>query len=218
MEISEPEAIEEARAIAARLKAALPEAVDAISQGIDHKTIFYLLVARESLLHRVSALADDALPLIDAGRHLSAAILVRSMLESTAVLGFLLRSLETLERTSDVQALYKRVAKVVVGSRNGDEGSPVSVHVLDAIREADIRLPVPGLMRLYETLSEFAHPNWSGLMGTFGTHESALHVRFGGQPRATPALGPHLAIILSSFEYLYELVGEVVVKAAATLK
>ncbi|MGE8451061.1 MAG: hypothetical protein ACN6OP_10675 [Pseudomonadales bacterium] len=172
---SEPATLEEARNIAARLKAALPEAVDAVSQGIDHKTVFYMLVARESLLHRVSGLADDALSLIDAGRHLSAAILTRSMLESAAVLGFLLRSLEAFERSGDVPALYKRVAMVVVGAGTGTEGSPASVHVLDAIREADKRLPVPGLYRLYENLSEFAHPNWSGLLGTFGTHEGPLH-------------------------------------------
>lgn len=171
--------LEEARVIAAALKAALPDAVDATCQGIRHKTIFYLLVARESLLYRVSALADDAIPLIDSGRHLSAAVLTRSMLESAAVLGFLLRSLETFERTSDVKALYKRVAKVVVGSRN-DEESPDSVHVMEAIRETDSRLPVPGLMHLYGSLSEFAHPNWSGLLGTFGTHEGALRVRLGG--------------------------------------
>ena len=215
---SEPATLEEARNIAARLKAALPEAVDAVSQGIDHKTVFYMLVARESLLHRVSGLADDALSLIDAGRHLSAAILTRSMLESAAVLGFLLRSLEAFERSGDVPALYKRVAMVVVGARTGTEGSPASVHVLDAIREADKRLPVPGLYRLYENLSEFAHPNWSGLLGTFGTHEGPLRVRLGGEPRATPALGPHLAIVLSSFEHLYELMGESVVQAAAKLQ
>jgi hypothetical protein len=130
--MADPEvaALEEARTIAARLRAALPEAVDAIDQGISHKTVFYMLVARESLLHRVSALADDAFPLIDSGRYMSAAILTRSMLESAAVLGFLLRSLGTFERTSDVPALYSRVIKVVVGSRNGEEDDPDSVHVL----------------------------------------------------------------------------------------
>jgi hypothetical protein len=218
--MADPEvaALEEARTIAARLRAALPEAVDAIDQGISHKTVFYMLVARESLLHRVSTLADDAFPLIDSGRYMSAVILTRSMLESAAVLGSLLRSLGTFERTSDVPALYSRVIKVVVGSRNGEEDDPDSVHVLDAIRDADSRLPVPGLMHLYESLSEFAHPNWSGLLGTFGTHENALRVRLGGQPRAIPALGPHLAIILSSFEHLYGLLGEAIINAAAKLR
>lgn len=208
MQASELETLEEARSIAAALRAALPKEVDAVKQGIKHKTLFYLIVARESLLHRVSGLADDTFSLIDAGQNLGAAILTRSMLESTAVLGFLLRSVEVFERTNDVSALYRRVAKVVVGSRTGDEGDPVSVHVLDAIRDSDARLPVSGLMRLYENLSEYAHPNWSGLLGTFGTHESALVVRLGGQPRAIPALGPYLVIILSSFDHLYRILGE----------
>jgi hypothetical protein len=215
---SELGALEEARDIAARLKAALPDAVDAVRQGIEHKTVFYLLVARESLLHRVSALADDAFLLIDADRYLSAAILTRAMLESAALLGFLLRSLETFERTNDVAGLYGRVTKVVVGARNGDEQEPEPVHVLNAIRDADARIPVPGIMQLYDSLSEFAHPNWSGLLGTFGTHEGALRVRLGGEPRARPALGPHLAIILSSFEHLYGLLGEAIVNADDKLK
>lgn len=215
---SETEALDEARVLAATLKAALPTAVDAVAQGIEHKTIFYLLVARESLLHRVSTLAEDSLALIDAGRHLSAAILTRSMLETTAVLGFLLRALEKHDRTSNLPLLSQRVQKVIVGSRNGDEQDPESVHVLDAIRDADAQIPVPGLRRLYDNLSEFSHPNWSGLMGTFGTHESALRVRLGGESRATPPLGPQLAIILSSFEHLYGLLGEAIANAAMKLK
>jgi len=217
--MTEPElgTLEEARAIAAVLRAALPDAVDAVKQGITHKTVFYLLVARESLLHRVSGLAEDTFLLIDAGRYLSAAILTRSMLESTAVLGFLLRSVETFERTNDVQALYGRVARVVVGARNGEEGDPVSVHVLDAIRDSDARLPVSGLMRLYENLSEYAHPNWSGLLGSFGAHENALRVQLGGPSRAVPALGPYLAIVLSSFDHLYGILGEAIEKISPRL-
>jgi hypothetical protein len=218
MEGAELDALEEARTIAAALRASLPKEVDAIEQGITHKTLFYLIVARESLLHRVSGLAEDTFSLIDAGRNLGAAILTRSMLETTAVLGFLLRSVEVFERTNDVSVLYGRVAKVVVGSRNGDEGDPVSVHVLDAIRDSDARLPVSGLTHLYENLSEFVHPNWSGLLGTFGAHENALLVRLGGQPRAVPALGPCLAIILSSFDHLYGVLGEQIETVAAKLQ
>ncbi|MBB2984631.1 hypothetical protein [Paraburkholderia tropica] len=214
---SELGSLEDARTIAAVLRAALPVAVDAVKQGITHKTVFYLLVARESLLHRVSGLADDTFPLIDADRYLSAAILTRSMLESTAVLGFLLRSVETFERTNDIPALYGRVARVVVGARNGEEDDPVSVHVLDAIRDSDARLPVSGLMRLYENLSEYAHPNWSGLLGSFGTHENAFHIQLGGPSRAMPALGPYLAIILSSFDHLYGVLGESIEKIAPRL-
>ncbi|WP_374626436.1 LysR substrate-binding domain-containing protein [Pandoraea sp.] len=73
MEGLESETLEEARGIAAALKAALPAAVDAIEQGISHKTIFYVLVARESLLHRVCSLSDDVFALIDVDRSLSAA-------------------------------------------------------------------------------------------------------------------------------------------------
>jgi hypothetical protein len=215
---SEQGALEQARTIAAALRAALPEEVDAIKHGITHKTVFYLIVARESLLHRVCGLAEDTFSLIDAGRYLGAAILTRSMLESTAVLGFLLRSVERFERTNDLSALYGRVAKVVVGARNGDEGDPVSVHVLDAIRDSDARLPISGLMNLYENLSEFAHPNWSGLLGSFGKHENALLVRLGEQPRAVPALGPYLAIILSSFDHLYSILGEAIEATAVRLQ
>lgn len=67
-------------------------------------------------LHRVSGLADDSLPLIDAGWYCSAAILAESMLYSTAGLGFLLRSVETFERTNDVLVLYGRMTEGVLGA------------------------------------------------------------------------------------------------------
>jgi hypothetical protein len=73
-------------------------------------------------------------------------------------------------------------------------------------------------MRLYENLSGFAHPNWDGLLGSFGTHENALLVRLGGHPRAVPALGPDLAIILSAFDHLYGILGKAIETAAAKLQ
>ncbi|WP_132582578.1 hypothetical protein [Paralcaligenes ureilyticus] len=209
------EALKEAREIAMRLKQALPATVDAVQQGIDHKTVFYMLVARELSIHRVVALGDDVLALLDSRRYLSASILVRSMLETIAVLGFILRALEKFEKTSDVAVLYTQVQRIIVGSRNGDEKDPSPVHVLDAIRATESFLPVPGLMHVYESISEFAHPNWSGLMGTFGKHENALLVRFSDESRATPPVALWLTIALSSFEHLYDLLGKSILQAAA---
>lgn len=73
-------------------------------------------------------------------------------------------------------------------------------------------------MHLYENLSEFAHPNWRGLLGSFGMHENAMRVRLDGLPRAVPALGPYLAIILSSFDHLYGILGIAIEKAVAKLQ
>jgi hypothetical protein len=72
-------------------------------------------------------------------------------------------------------------------------------------------------MRLYENLSEYAHPNWSGLLGSFGAQENALRVQLGGPSRAVPALGPYLAIVLSSFDHLYGILGEAIEKIAPKL-
>jgi len=207
----------EAKETAERLKQALPEKVDAVQQGINHKIAFYMLVAREASIHRVSTLADDTFALLAAGRSLGASVLTRSMLETTAVLGFLLQALKKFEKTSDLEVLHKRVEKVIVGSKNGEKQDPSPVHVLAAIEAAEEFLPVPGLTRIYANLSEFAHPNWAGLMGSFAKHEDAFLVRLGGKSRAIPPLAPCLTIVLSSFEHLYAQLGEEIVRAAARM-
>lgn len=207
----------EAKAIAERLKQALPAKVDAVQQGINHKIVFYMLVAREASIHRVSTLAEDTFALIAAGRGLGASILTRSILETAAVLGFLLHALKKFEKTSDLAVLHTRIKSVIVGSKNGDKQDPSPVHVLTAIEAAEEFLPVPGLTQIYANLSEFAHPNWAGLMGSFATHEDAFLVRLGGKSRAIPPVAPCLAIVLSSFEHLYTQLGEEIVRAAARM-
>lgn len=93
-------ALQEAKEVASRLKASLPSSVDAAQQGIMFKSLFYALVVREALLHRIVALVDDAFALHDAARSLSAAIIARSMLERRRYSGISevsLRNLKPLE-------------------------------------------------------------------------------------------------------------------------
>ncbi|WP_124834079.1 hypothetical protein [Burkholderia sp. Bp9031] len=182
-----------------------------------YQSIFYALVAREALLHRVVALADDAFFLFDAQRALSAAIVTRSILETMAVLGYLHDVFEKFDASGDEKTLYSRVAKVVVGARNMPDESPLAVHVLDAIRQTERRMVVPGLMSVYESLCEFTHPNWSGLLGFFGEHENAYRVVLGGPPRAVPPVDIHLAIVLSTFEALYDPLGDLIQHASEGL-
>jgi|GEM_PF-6381557 len=139
-------ALQEAKEAASRLRASLPSSVDAAQQGIMFKSLFYALVVREALLHRIVALADDAFALHDASRSLSAAIIARSMLETMSVLGYLRSVFEKFEATGDEKVLFDRIAKAVVGARNMQDEAPTAVHVLKAIEETERRIGVPGLM------------------------------------------------------------------------
>lgn len=209
--------LDQAREIAALLREALPPSVDAAEQGIQHKPIFYALVARETLLHRTCALADDALALADVGREVSAAILARSMIETMALLGYMLYTLEKFHASRDATKFYERIVRIGFGSRQSTDIEPKPIHVNDAIKEADARLPVSGLASLYASLCEFTHPNWGSGFGSFGTHLNALRVEFGGEARCRPALGANLAIILDSFNYLYNRVGDEILTASKML-
>ncbi|HDR9095095.1 hypothetical protein QZM46_29990 [Burkholderia vietnamiensis] len=211
-------ALQEAKEVASRLKASLPSSVDAAQQGIMFKSLFYALVVREALLHRIVALADDAFALRDASRSLSAAIIARSMLETMSILGYLRSVFEKFEATGDEKVLFDRIAKAVVGARNMQDEAPTAVHVLKAIEETEQRIGVPGLMAVYESLCEFTHPNWSGVLGSFGEHEHAHRVVFGTPPRAIPPVEVHLAIILTTFEQFYTWLGEAICTANARLE
>jgi hypothetical protein len=65
---------------------------------------------------------------------------------------------------------------------------------------------IPGVQERYNQLSEFAHPNWSGVLGLYSvTDRSAYITTFGRGLRRTPsAAKEQAAMTLCAFLELFE--------------
>jgi hypothetical protein len=78
--------------------------------------------------------------------------------------------------------LDDKVMSLLLGHRNLSD-MPKAKHVHDFLRVADKTLP--GVLRSYDLMSEYAHPNWSGvaLVYSHNDHENLL-TNFGSGTRA----------------------------------
>ncbi|MCP1119071.1 hypothetical protein [Robbsia andropogonis] len=96
------------------LHASLPQYIDAMEHGILHKPLMGALRLRESLIHRVTSLGDDALSLIENQRYVSAAVIVRSVLETTAVMIYLDGLFERFLQNGNQTDLWRAIGRLSV--------------------------------------------------------------------------------------------------------
>jgi hypothetical protein len=197
------EAIASARGIADEIRSSLPSSVPAAGLTLKSKLPFKALSVRELLIHRVSALATAAVGHLEQGNALPAIILTRAIVETTAVLFCLARAIEEFLETKDAQKLDKFLMQSIVGARWPDY--PVqATNVLNLIDK--VSKTIPEYRSSYDSLSEYAHPNWSGLLGIFGRIDQDKHELFLGFRDDSPAMlagASVLAATLDVFKHYY---------------
>ena len=95
--------------------------------------------------------------------------------------------------------------KTTMGSR--DKSTPHEPYnILTAVDKVDKEFD--GLRQMYDCLSEFAHPNWSGTLGTYGRFDRENHVLLFDQRRATKAilgLAPFVGALSIFIDYYNDL-------------
>jgi hypothetical protein len=170
------EDLAEARRLVDVLKQNLPVEISVAAMGMREKTPYNLLSVRESLAWRTEELARGACDLLERDDLASGALLTRAVTESAA---FILRLRELLETRASREAEYLHATsvKMIAGWKNDPE-MPEAISVLTLIKHMEKR--IPGAQMSYDALSEFAHPNWSGVAGLFSDIDHAAFVtRFG---------------------------------------
>ncbi len=92
---------------------------------------------------------------------LGARILLRSGFETLAALLYLNHNMRAvIEGKLDFHEFGDLTTRLVAGSKNEHEG-PAAINVVTMITKANERYP--GLLSLYGSLSESAHPNFDGM-------------------------------------------------------
>ncbi|MFZ5995254.1 MAG: hypothetical protein ACOYU4_09750 [Thermodesulfobacteriota bacterium] len=157
--------IKEARRLADTIAASLPDRIQIAALTLDSKIPFKALSFRELLIHRVSSLASSAIDLFERDQIIPAVILTRSTMETAALIYALHARLTHFLNGENELELDSFLMRCLFGFHNDSE-FPKSVDVLtfvNAVEEA-----IPEFRKMYDILSEYAYPNYSGLLGYFG--------------------------------------------------
>jgi hypothetical protein len=159
MEESTTSLLNEIRERLELLESSLPSRVDAMAVSPTAKLPFKALCFRETLIWRMTELSRSAFESFENNKIASAILLTRGAVETSAALWYLCGKIEATTQSGVVGNIDDYLMRLVVGSKT-DPVVPNPIHVMDFIRRVD--KDVDGFLHQYDSLSEFAHPNWAG--------------------------------------------------------
>ncbi|MBI5618406.1 MAG: hypothetical protein HY943_19170 [Gammaproteobacteria bacterium] len=129
---------------------------------------------RECVSWRAQDLLTQSLLLHDAGQQLGARILLRSALETIAVLIYLNQmTRRVLENQLNFHEFSEKTSVLLLGSRD-ETTSHKSMSIVSILERCDRRYP--GILDLYARLSESAHPNYEGTSVGYSDIDTEEHV------------------------------------------
>ena len=182
--LSDSEHLALAKQLASNIRECLPRELYARSFTLKSKLPYKASSFRELLIHRLSDLADVAIELYESGRLVPAFIITRSVVETTAVAYWLYQKSQEFIEKQDEEAFDEFLMKGMLGSKDGTTKYE-SCNVLTAVDRLDKEFP--GLRDMYNTLCEFTHPNWSGVMGSYSKIEEEKYLlHLGKEHRQLP--------------------------------
>ena len=116
------------------------------------------------MIWRTEELARSACDALGNEDFTVAALLIRGIAESAAMTWYLLEILENRTGYTPAQ-LNDTLMRMFAGSKNGWAEAPEAINVLTFVKRLDKKMP--GFEAAYNSLSEFAHPNWRGVSGLY---------------------------------------------------
>ncbi len=168
------------------------------------KVTYRLLVLRELASWRFCDLMKQALYLERGHFHAGESILIRSSLETLALLIFCSQKMENVMKSGDgFHQLSKKTTDLLMGSK-GQQTNYKSINVNDFLKAAS--KDYPEIRRAYDELSETTHPNFDGLFRRYSTiSKNGTVTKFSNQSseiykNAQPSL---ISLILVIFEMEY---------------
>lgn len=168
------------------------------------KAPFRTAVLREVLLWRMQDLASQSVLLADGGQFLGARVLLRSAVETLALLIYLNHKIRAVLDGSVSFFDFDGVTKqLLLGSKNG-KTKYQAVNILTVLERAD-SVHV-GIRKMYFDLCESAHPNYDGVLyGYSSTDPKEFETSFGNQwaKHFAQEQEPATAFILAVFEHEY---------------
>ncbi len=213
MDDYEPEEdLKKCREIVSRFETSLPTRVDPASLSTSAKIPFKAVVLRETLLHRVTELAATATELYERkNRVISAFLITRAVHETTALLYWLYLRMNRVVDEKLIGDFDEFIMKLLFGwKKEEDDNLPVAFNILTAIEKLD-KLLDGKFRRNYDFLSEFCHPNYSGVHGAYAKIDRDNIWADIGPEHTNVSLLPGLhilVVVLEIFEHYYNKTGD----------
>jgi hypothetical protein len=200
----------EARQRVENIRAHLPSSISVAALGVQSKAPYLLLCIREALIWRTEELGRCACDALAKDDIAAGILLTRAVFESTALIWRLKAILDDRHKytSGDLQDTLERM---LLGWKNDPE-FPQAFNILTVIDRLDKQFP--GVRERYDELSEFAHPNWSGVFGLFSvTDRETYTTQFGRGLRRTPSAAKEtaasaLAAYLELFDHAYNSISD----------
>ena len=122
---------------------------------IPYKAIDY----REALFCRTEELARIAVEMYERNEIATAIVLTRALMENSAAMWYLMELIEDSVKNKQVGEIDDKLMRLLLGSRN-ETTNFNAMNVLNFLDKTDAA--ISGFRRNYESLCEYAHPNWLG--------------------------------------------------------
>ncbi|TLM73198.1 hypothetical protein ACONUD_02320 [Microbulbifer harenosus] len=181
--------------------------VQPLTKNIAYKPTFDADYYREAVLYRFIELAKSACQLYKSNLLIGSLVSVRAAQETIAVAWFINYKLDQFSKNKDLKHFSETVRRLILGWSN-DAEFPEKINVFKCIDSVD-KVLEGKFRRHYEMLSEYAHPNYSGTFGAYGsTNIDTLEVTFGSYPRSEKTLKRHIKSTLTICVSLLEMIQE----------
>jgi hypothetical protein len=188
----------EAKTILDELRTWLKPKVEAHKLATRSKLPYKAISLREPLLYRIVELGDVTCKLYQDNAMASAFTLTRSTLEASAMLYWLHMKIdETIKLGRVDKELDNLLMRALLG-RSDRQVSRAPLNVQTCINHADKKFN--GIKQMYDNLSEYAHPNWFGVMSLYGKSPWEKYCLNLGWPEKGARAGEGLPLLCGALE------------------
>jgi hypothetical protein len=212
--------LDEARRRVENIRACLPRTIRFADLGVQSQAPYLLLLIRAAMSWRTEELARCACDALAKDDVAAGILLTRAVIESAAFIWRLKELLEDRHKYSP-DDLRDKFEKMLLGWKN-DPDFPKAFNILTMVDHMNKQFP--DVRDRYDELSEFAHPNWSGVFGLFSsTDRETGTTKFGRGLRQTPSAAKKTAAaalrgFLELFEQVYNWISDTLPEFIAELE
>jgi len=219
MEKSVASMLNEIRERVKLFESSLPRRVDAKAVSPISKLPYKALLYREALIWRMAELGREALESFEKNKLVSAIVLTRATVETSAALWYLCAKVDAVVKSSVVGDIDDYLMRLMMGSATGatsndpnatDPVLPRPIKVGAFLKEVD--KDIDGFSHQYGILSEYAHPNWAGTALLYSKHNPEDRSTIFGQnirgARSKNIGVLNLSVALMMFERSYARIGD----------
>ena len=153
----------------------LRKEIKPIVRELPYMMIHHTDCLAEAVKYRFIELIESSFCLYKNGFFIGSLVSARAALETLSILMFINIKLDKFKNGKDVTSFVKFINEVTYGwsPSNNDKGVPKTKSITKYINESNDISPI--FIKMYDELSEYAHPNYCGTSGVYRSIDKRTH-------------------------------------------